>query len=79
MYGWLTNGIPPVIVVTAGIAIFLACCLGCRGCRCAKEGPSSAAKIVRRTVVVAAPGVGVDEVKSKFVGVEVSIRPELKE
>lgn len=39
MHGWLTNGILPAIAVTAGVAIFLACCLGCRACGCKKEDP----------------------------------------
>ena len=36
---WITNGTLPASLVTAGIAIFLICCLGCRTCRCNKEDP----------------------------------------
>ena len=39
MQGWLTNGVLPAIVVTAGIGIFVTCCLGCARCRCNKEDP----------------------------------------
>ena len=36
---WLANGVVPAILVTAGVAIFLICCLGCQQCGCNKEDP----------------------------------------
>jgi len=39
MFAWISNGVIPAIFVTAGIAIFLICCLGCRQCRHNGEDP----------------------------------------
>jgi hypothetical protein len=39
MWFWATNGTLPAILATAAVGIFLACFLGCRGCRRNKEDP----------------------------------------